>query len=82
MGWGGEQFDAARPHLASLHEFDAVNAAVEALVRASRTLDAHEPIDFAATELQHAFSALGHVSEQVAAEEVIDGVFARFCIGK
>jgi tRNA modification GTPase len=81
-GWGGEQFDAARPHLVALHEFDAVNAAAEALARASHTLEAHEPIDFAATELQHAFSALGHVSEQVAAEEVVEGIFARFCIGK
>lgn len=81
-GWGGEQFDAARPHLVALHEFDAVNAAAEALARASHALEAHEPIDFAATELQHAFSALGHVSEQVAAEEVVEGIFARFCIGK
>jgi len=38
--------------------------------RACGALDASEPIDFVATELAHAFSQLGHVSEQVAAEEI------------
>ena len=45
-------------------------------------LEASEPIDFVATELAHAFSQLGHVSEQVAAEEIVTGIFSRFCIGK
>jgi tRNA modification GTPase len=82
VGWGGETLDAARPHVASLHEFDAVNAAVDALTRAGEALNAQEPLDFVATDLQRAFSALGHVSERVAAEEVINGIFSRFCIGK
>jgi tRNA modification GTPase len=81
-GWSGERPDASRPHLVALHEFDAVNAAIEALEHACRTLQSSQPLDFAASDLQHAFSALGHVSEQVAAEEVIDGIFSRFCIGK
>ncbi len=82
IGWGGEAVDATRPHLTALHEFDAVNAAIEALERACAILRSHEPLDFVTTEAQRAFSALGHVSEQVAAEEVIDGIFSRFCIGK
>jgi tRNA modification GTPase len=81
-GWNGEQFDATRPHLAALHEFEAVYDALEALKRARRALERREAVDFAATELQHAFSALGHVSEQVAAEEIVTGIFSRFCIGK
>ncbi len=82
IGWGGEQIDLARPHLAALHEFEAVNAASGALARACTALRTGEPLDFAATDLQRAFSALGHVSEQVGAEEMIDGIFSRFCIGK
>jgi tRNA modification GTPase len=82
LGWGGERPDLERPHLASLREFDAVNEALEALVRARATLHAHEPTDFIAGELQTAFAALGHVSDGVAAEETLDGVFSRFCIGK
>ncbi len=80
--WGGETFDGARPHVASLREFDAVNAAIAALEHVSETLRSEQPLDFAAGDLQRAFSALGHVSERDAAEEVLDGIFSRFCIGK
>lgn len=81
-GWNGELPDLERPHLASLREFDAVNEALEALGRARATLAAGEPPDLCAGELTRAFSALGHVCERVAAEEVLDGIFSRFCIGK
>lgn len=82
LGWGGESPDLERPHLAALREFDAVNEALDALTLARATLAAGEPADFITGELQRAFSALGHVSEHAAAEEVLDGIFARFCIGK
>ena len=82
LGWGGERIDLSRPHLAALHEFDAVNAAIEALAAAIETLRSDEPLDFVATGVQRAFSALGHVTERVAAEEMIDAIFSRFCIGK
>jgi tRNA modification GTPase len=82
IGWGGEQIDLARPHLVALHEFESANAAIDALERASVTLASGDPADFAASELHRAFSSLGQVSEQVAAEELIHAVFSRFCIGK
>ena len=82
IGWGGERPDLERPHLASLREFDAVNEALASLERARSTLASGEPVDFIAGELQTAFAALGHVSDGVAAEETLDGVFSRFCIGK
>ena len=82
IGWGGERPDLERPHLASLREFDAVNEALACLERARATLAAGEAVDFIAGELQTAFATLGHVSDGVAAEETLDGVFSRFCIGK
>jgi tRNA modification GTPase len=82
IGWGAERLDLSRPHLVSLHEFEAVNAAIDALERACLTLESQDPIDFAAGELHRAFSSLGQVSERAAAEEVLDGIFSRFCIGK
>jgi tRNA modification GTPase len=82
LGWGGELPDLERPHLAALREFAAVNEALEALALARATLAAGEPSDLIAGELTRAFSALGHVSERTAGEELLDGIFARFCIGK
>jgi len=81
-GWGGTLPDLERPHLASVRELGAVADAVDALGRARATVGSGEPVDFAVGELQRAFKALGHVSERIAAEEVLDGIFSRFCIGK
>jgi len=81
-GWGEEEFDPARPQLCALHELEAVAAGRSAIEHACAALDGGEPIDFAAGELQLAFSSLGHVSEQVAAEEIVTQIFSRFCIGK
>ena len=81
-GWGSELPDLERPHLAALREFAAVDEALDALAAASRTLFAGEPTDFVAGELYRAFAALGKVSERDAAEEVLGGIFSRFCIGK
>ena len=81
-GWGGELPDFERPHLAAVREFAAVEDALAALAAAKATLTAGEPIDFIAGDLNRAFAALGKVSERDAAEEVLTGVFSRFCIGK
>ncbi|MBV8724123.1 MAG: tRNA uridine-5-carboxymethylaminomethyl(34) synthesis GTPase MnmE [Candidatus Eremiobacteraeota bacterium] len=81
-GWRGERLDLSRPHLAALHEFEAVNAAIDALEGACAALRQGHPMDFAAGELQRAFSSLGHVSCREGAEDIIGGIFSRFCIGK
>jgi tRNA modification GTPase len=82
QGWGGELPDLERPHLAAVREFAAVDEALDALAAANRTLSAGEPTDFVAGDLHRAFAALGKVSERDAAEEVLGGIFSRFCIGK
>jgi tRNA modification GTPase len=82
LGWGGVAPDVERPHLSAAREFDAVNAALDALARARATIDAGDPIDFVAGEFQRAHASLGHVTGDEATEELIGGIFARFCIGK
>ncbi len=81
-GWGGEQPDLARPHLASARQAGATARAREALAQASETLNAGAPIDLAAPDLLAAVAALGEITGAAATEAILDGVFARFCIGK
>lgn len=81
-GWGEERIDLARPHLASARQADAVARAGEALQRARATLDAGDALDLIAPELLAALAALGEVTGAAATEAILDGVFARFCIGK
>ncbi|MBV9270624.1 MAG: 50S ribosome-binding GTPase, partial [Candidatus Eremiobacteraeota bacterium] len=80
--WNGELPDLERPHLAAAYELEAVRAALEALADAQRTLTAHSAMDFLVGDLHAAFAALGHITGDVASEEIVTGVFARFCIGK
>lgn len=81
-GWGGEAPDLERPHLASLVELNAVAEALQALQTAQHTLQREDPSDLIAGELQTAFAALGHITGDAATEELLTGIFARFCIGK
>jgi tRNA modification GTPase len=81
-GWHGESIDLARPHLASARQADAVARGREALAHARSTLEAGDPVDLIAPELVGAVAALGEVTGAAATEAVLDGVFARFCIGK
>ena len=55
---------------------------VHALEAARATLREDAPIDLIVGDLQEAYAALGHVTGDVAAEDVLSGVFSRFCIGK
>ena len=81
-GWQGETIDLARPHLASARQAEAVARAAEALAHARATLRAAEPVDLVAPDLLEAVAALGEVTGAAATEGILDGVFARFCIGK
>src|SRR5947209_8007713 len=82
VGWHGEAVDLARPHLASARQADAVARAREALAHARATLAAAAPMDLVAPELLVTVAALGEITGAAATEAVLDGVFARFCIGK
>ena len=81
-GWHGETLDLARPHLASARQAGAVARAREALHHARATLAAQEPVDLIVPELLGALAALGEITGAAATEALLDGVFARFCIGK
>jgi tRNA modification GTPase len=80
--WGGEELDLTRPHLAFALEFDAAHAARRSLANARETLDAGEPVDLISRDLNDALAALRKITGAEVTEEVLDGIFARFCIGK
>lgn len=80
--WGGGAPDVERPHLAAVHELDAVARALDAIGRAQDTLGAGDPVDLAAPEIQRAYALLGRITGDEASEELLSGIFARFCIGK
>lgn len=61
---------------------EALVRAHEALVALARDLEQSEPPEILAADLRDAVSALGEASGELISEEILDAVFARFCIGK
>jgi tRNA modification GTPase len=82
IGWQGETIDATRPHLAGSRQTEAVERARRALALAHATLAAGSPIDLISGDLIAASAALGEITGGAATEELLDAIFARFCIGK
>jgi tRNA modification GTPase len=61
---------------------DAARKAIADLSRAEAAMAAGEPLELAASDLAAAASALADITGAMTSEDVLDRVFADFCIGK
>ncbi|HHV61171.1 MAG TPA: tRNA uridine-5-carboxymethylaminomethyl(34) synthesis GTPase MnmE [Firmicutes bacterium] len=60
----------------------ALERSLQALVDARASLRAGVPLDLVAIDIREAIEALGEITGETAGEDVIDRIFADFCIGK
>ncbi len=60
----------------------ALREAAASLAAARQTLAAGLPPELVAVDAHGALKALGEITGETAREEIIAGIFARFCIGK
>ena len=82
VGWRGASPDLERPHVAQASQFDAVARALDAMRFARTALEQGEPLDLVANDLRLADAALRQLDLATASEDLINAIFARFCIGK
>jgi tRNA modification GTPase len=66
----------------SIRHQAALRRAEEYLLAALAALDEGQPPDICAFELRSALAALGLIRGRTAAEEVLNEIFSRFCLGK
>jgi len=68
--------------LSNVRHIDAVRRAHEALLAAKGALEEGLSPDLAATDIRAAWHALGEVSGGTVDEDVVQRIFAKFCVGK
>ncbi len=78
---GSERPDAARVVLNQRHRYHLAQAR-DAVTRVREGLDSGMTGDLLALDLRAALDALGAITGQITNEDVLDGIFSRFCIGK
>ena len=59
-----------------------IQKAIQNLEKAIKSLNDNMPIDIVAISLKDVLSDLGEITGEEASEEIIDEIFARFCLGK
>lgn len=67
---------------ANQRQAEALRVACAALDRLTKTIVDGLPVDFWTIELREAAAALGEITGEDVAEDVLDVVFTKFCIGK
>jgi tRNA modification GTPase len=61
---------------------DRLEAALEALRRADALLAGRHSEEIPAEEIRSALNSIGELTGEVRAEEILDDIFGRFCVGK
>jgi tRNA modification GTPase len=66
----------------NIRQGTALRRAMEALERFVRELEEGSPAEILSLELREALDACGEVTGRSAAEDILDEIFSKFCIGK
>jgi tRNA modification GTPase len=72
----------AKPLITNVRHRNALASAEAALGRAGRAAEDDGALAFLAFELKDALRYLGEITGETCAEEVLDAIFSKFCIGK
>lgn len=66
----------------NVRQKQALEKACHAFSEASKNLQAGMPLEIIAEDMREALAALGEISGETSAEDVLDRIFSRFCLGK
>ena len=76
------RYSVSEPALMNERQNQLVRSAAASLQNAKELLLSQSPLDMLYTELETACSSLRKIDGEDITEDVIDGVFSRFCVGK
>lgn len=76
------QASGADALVSSARHADALRRAADQLAAALEALDTSIPLDLVSIDLRAALDALGEITGETASDDLLDRIFAEFCIGK
>lgn len=74
--------DASRPMFANVRHIGKLREASQALGDVLAAANDSMPVDMIEIDLKHAWSALGSITGEQAADDLIEALFSKFCLGK
>jgi tRNA modification GTPase len=82
MVWGEKVSSSEPPMVTNLRHLEALSRAKESIRQALAALEQNLSEEFISADLRGAIQALGEITGESITEEILEGIFSRFCIGK
>ncbi len=75
-------YDTSSVLISNTRHFEALSKALQALKQLQQNMANHLPEDLLAVDLHDCLDALGEITGEITSQEVLNNIFAKFCIGK
>lgn len=79
---GTQSYTERSAIVSNLRHFEALKRAKEHLINARKSINEKLTGEFIAVDLRNAESALGEIIGKVTTDDILNNIFAKFCIGK
>jgi tRNA modification GTPase len=79
---GAETLSEGSIMLTNLRHYEAVSNALQSLLQAETQVQHHAPTELIASDLRAALHHIGTITGKVSTDDILNNIFAKFCIGK
>ncbi|MCM1035652.1 MAG: tRNA uridine-5-carboxymethylaminomethyl(34) synthesis GTPase MnmE [Paludibacter sp.] len=76
------QTDRQGAVISNLRHYEALQQALDAILRVQQGMEAAISGEFLSMDLQDCLSALGQITGEITSQDTLNNIFSRFCIGK
>ena len=79
---GNRKIDTAEAVIDSQRQKNLIDRALDAIEKVKSGVAANMPLDVVAVDLEEAMNALGELTGEITSEDILENMFAHFCVGK
>ncbi len=79
---GAEKLSEGSIMLTNLRHYEAIRNALQSLAEAEAQVAHHAPTELVASDLRDALHHIGTITGKVSTDDILNNIFAKFCIGK